>query len=100
MSATGDVGAPGAMDPIIVIPPGNRSVVAGASEVTLECIANARYVAGLHVGTQIQSDWGAGGGGPQQGCKLPAMAACRTSCAASTARAGVGPPPPSLRART
>uniref|UniRef100_A0A673T7G1 Sidekick cell adhesion molecule 1 n=1 Tax=Suricata suricatta TaxID=37032 RepID=A0A673T7G1_SURSU len=30
--------------PVIVIPPGNRSVVAGSSEVTLECIANARPV--------------------------------------------------------
>lgn len=45
LSATGDVGTPETMAPVIVIPPGNRSVVAGSSEVTLECIANARYVA-------------------------------------------------------
>lgn len=29
--------------PVIVIPPQNTSVVAGSSEVTLECVANARY---------------------------------------------------------
>lgn len=28
--------------PVIVIPPQNTSVVAGSSEVTLECVANAR----------------------------------------------------------
>nr|XP_053782234.1 protein sidekick-1 isoform X3 [Desmodus rotundus] len=49
LSVARDVGAPGAMDPIIVIPPGNRSVVAGASEVTLECIANARPLEDLRV---------------------------------------------------
>ncbi|XP_074056656.1 protein sidekick-1 isoform X4 [Macrotis lagotis] len=32
------------MAPVIVIPPGNTSVVAGTSEVTLECIANARPI--------------------------------------------------------
>ncbi|XP_027468742.2 protein sidekick-1 isoform X4 [Zalophus californianus] len=37
------------MAPVIVIPPGNRSVVAGSSEITLECIANARPVEELHV---------------------------------------------------
>lgn len=42
LSATGDSGAPRTMAPVIVIPPGNRSVVAGSSEITLECIANAR----------------------------------------------------------
>lgn len=44
-SATGDDGAPETVAPVIVIPPGNRSVVAGSSEITLECIANARYAA-------------------------------------------------------
>lgn len=40
---------PGATDPsdptapIIVIPPQNTSVVVGTSEVTLECVASARY---------------------------------------------------------
>lgn len=29
--------------PVIVIPPRNTSVVAGSSEITLECVANARY---------------------------------------------------------
>lgn len=43
-SAIGDVGTPETMAPVIVVPPGNRSVVAGSSEITLECIANARYV--------------------------------------------------------
>ncbi|EGV95786.1 Protein sidekick-1 [Cricetulus griseus] len=32
------------MAPVIVVAPGNRSVVAGSSETTLECIANARPV--------------------------------------------------------
>nr|KAF6448698.1 sidekick cell adhesion molecule 1 [Rousettus aegyptiacus] len=41
---TGETGAPA-----IVIPPGNRSVVAGSSEVTLECIANARPAEELSV---------------------------------------------------
>lgn len=45
-SATGDAGTPEAMAPVIVVPPSNRSVVAGSSETTLECIANARYAAG------------------------------------------------------
>ncbi|KAF0882889.1 SDK1 protein, partial [Crocuta crocuta] len=48
-SATGDVGTPKTVAPIIVIPPGNRSVVAGSSEITLECIANARPVEELNV---------------------------------------------------
>jgi hypothetical protein len=42
-SATGDTGTPEAMAPVIVVAPGNRSVVAGSSEATLECIASARY---------------------------------------------------------
>ncbi|CAK7303603.1 Protein sidekick-1 [Vulpes lagopus] len=37
------------MAPVIVVPPGNRSVVAGSSEITLECIANARPIQELHV---------------------------------------------------
>ncbi|XP_045680287.1 protein sidekick-1 isoform X1 [Phyllostomus hastatus] len=49
LSVTSDVGAPGAMAPVIVVPPGNRSVVAGSSEVTLECIANARPLEDLRV---------------------------------------------------
>uniref|UniRef100_A0A8C0N8A3 Sidekick cell adhesion molecule 1 n=1 Tax=Canis lupus familiaris TaxID=9615 RepID=A0A8C0N8A3_CANLF len=44
-----NVGTPETMAPVIVVPPGNRSVVAGSSEITLECIANARYVVKLHV---------------------------------------------------
>ncbi|XP_077930383.1 protein sidekick-1 isoform X4 [Halichoerus grypus] len=44
-----NVGTPETMAPVIVIPPGNRSVVAGSSEITLECIANARPVEELHV---------------------------------------------------
>lgn len=52
-SATGDVGTPETMAPVIVIPPGNRSVVAGSNEITLECIANARYAAGPPLGTRI-----------------------------------------------
>ncbi|XP_057170964.1 protein sidekick-1 isoform X2 [Ursus arctos] len=44
-----DVGTPETMAPVIVIPPGNRSVVAGSNEITLECIANARPVEELHV---------------------------------------------------
>lgn len=44
------------MAPVIVIPPGNRSVVAGSSEITLECIANARYVAGTALGIRIHSN--------------------------------------------
>ncbi|KAB0403468.1 hypothetical protein E2I00_001920, partial [Balaenoptera physalus] len=49
LSATGDVGTPEAVAPVIVIPPSNRSVVAGSSETTLECIANARPVEELSV---------------------------------------------------
>ncbi|KAF6082866.1 sidekick cell adhesion molecule 1 [Phyllostomus discolor] len=49
LSVTSDVGAPGAVAPVIVVPPGNRSVVAGSSEVTLECIANARPLEDLRV---------------------------------------------------
>ncbi|PNJ23374.1 SDK1 isoform 4, partial [Pongo abelii] len=45
----GDVGTPETMAPTIVVPPGNRSVVAGSSETTLECIANARPVEDLSV---------------------------------------------------
>uniref|UniRef100_A0A673TFD6 Sidekick cell adhesion molecule 1 n=1 Tax=Suricata suricatta TaxID=37032 RepID=A0A673TFD6_SURSU len=44
LSVAGDAGTPETVAPVIVIPPGNRSVVAGSSEVTLECIANARPV--------------------------------------------------------
>lgn len=33
------------------IPPSNRSVVAGSSETTLECIANARCVPVPHAGS-------------------------------------------------
>ncbi|XP_048186046.1 protein sidekick-1 isoform X1 [Perognathus longimembris pacificus] len=36
--------APEVMAPVIVVAPGNRTVVAGSSETTLECIANARPV--------------------------------------------------------
>ncbi|XP_044931098.1 protein sidekick-1 isoform X2 [Mustela putorius furo] len=49
LSVTREVGTPETMAPVIVIPPGNRSVVAGSSETTLECIANARPVEELHV---------------------------------------------------
>ncbi|XP_073742420.1 protein sidekick-1 isoform X2 [Callorhinus ursinus] len=49
LSIARDVGTPETMAPVIVIPPGNRSVVAGSSEITLECIANARPVEELHV---------------------------------------------------
>uniref|UniRef100_A0A671F772 Sidekick cell adhesion molecule 1 n=1 Tax=Rhinolophus ferrumequinum TaxID=59479 RepID=A0A671F772_RHIFE len=49
LSATGDDGTPETVAPIIVIPPGNRSVVAGSNEITLECIANARPVEELSV---------------------------------------------------
>lgn len=50
-SAAGDVGTPEAVAPVIVIPPSNRSVVAGSSETTLECIANARCVPVPHAGS-------------------------------------------------
>ncbi|XP_054428409.1 protein sidekick-1 [Pteronotus mesoamericanus] len=49
LSVARDAGAPGAMVPVIVVPPGNRSVVAGSSEVTLECIANARPLEDLRL---------------------------------------------------
>ncbi|XP_073071061.1 protein sidekick-1 isoform X2 [Manis javanica] len=49
LSIARDVGTPETMAPVIVVPPGNRSVVAGASEITLECIANARPVEELSV---------------------------------------------------
>lgn len=56
LSATGDVGAGETTAPVIAIPPGNRSVVAGSSEITLECIANARYAASPAVGTLTGND--------------------------------------------
>ncbi|XP_058567902.1 protein sidekick-1 isoform X2 [Neofelis nebulosa] len=49
LSVAGDAGAPETVAPVIVIPPGNRSVVAGSSEITLECVANARPVELLSV---------------------------------------------------
>ncbi|XP_072609354.1 protein sidekick-1 isoform X2 [Vulpes vulpes] len=49
LSIARDVGTPETMAPVIVVPPGNRSVVAGSSEITLECIANARPIQELHV---------------------------------------------------
>nr|XP_021535737.1 protein sidekick-1 [Neomonachus schauinslandi] len=49
LSIARDVGTPETTAPVIVIPPGNRSVVAGSSEITLECIANARPVEELRV---------------------------------------------------
>ncbi|XP_057606118.1 protein sidekick-1 [Hippopotamus amphibius kiboko] len=49
LSVAGDDGAPEAMAPVIVVPPSNRSVVAGSSETTLECIANGRPVEELSV---------------------------------------------------
>ncbi|KAB0381550.1 hypothetical protein FD755_003467, partial [Muntiacus reevesi] len=48
-AGSGDAGTPEAMAPVIVVPPSNRSVVAGSSETTLECIANARPVEELSV---------------------------------------------------
>uniref|UniRef100_A0A8D1ETG6 Protein sidekick-1 n=1 Tax=Sus scrofa TaxID=9823 RepID=A0A8D1ETG6_PIG len=42
-------GTPEATGPVIVIPPRNRSVVAGSSEATLECIASARPLEELRV---------------------------------------------------
>lgn len=40
-----DVGGPAdPIAPTIIIPPKNTSVVAGTSEVTMECVANARWV--------------------------------------------------------
>ncbi|XP_021078405.1 protein sidekick-1 [Mus pahari] len=49
LSIARDTGTQEAMAPIIVVAPGNRSVVAGSSETTLECIANARPVEELSV---------------------------------------------------
>uniref|UniRef100_A0A4W2C8V6 Uncharacterized protein n=1 Tax=Bos indicus x Bos taurus TaxID=30522 RepID=A0A4W2C8V6_BOBOX len=40
---------PAPVAPVIVVPPSNRSVVAGSSETTLECIANARPAEELSV---------------------------------------------------
>lgn len=41
-----DVGGPAdPIAPTIIVPPRNTSVVAGTSEVTMECVANARRVA-------------------------------------------------------
>lgn len=40
-----DVGGPAdPIAPTIIVPPRNTSVVAGTSEVTMECVANARRV--------------------------------------------------------
>uniref|UniRef100_A0A4X1TPQ2 Protein sidekick-1 n=1 Tax=Sus scrofa TaxID=9823 RepID=A0A4X1TPQ2_PIG len=44
-----EAGTPEATGPVIVIPPRNRSVVAGSSEATLECIASARPLEELRV---------------------------------------------------
>ncbi|XP_076996596.1 protein sidekick-1 isoform X1 [Tamandua tetradactyla] len=49
LSIAREAGKPETVAPVIVIPPGNRSVVAGTSEATLECIANARPVEELSV---------------------------------------------------
>nr|XP_027812023.1 protein sidekick-1 isoform X1 [Marmota flaviventris] len=49
LSIARDIGTPEAVAPVIVVAPGNRSVVAGSSETTLECIANARPVEELSV---------------------------------------------------
>ncbi|ELR62536.1 Protein sidekick-1, partial [Bos mutus] len=49
LSIARDTGMPEAVAPIIVVPPSNRSVVAGSSETTLECIANARPAEELSV---------------------------------------------------
>lgn len=43
-----DVGDPGdPIAPTIIIPPKNTSVVTGTSEVTMECVANARWAVPL-----------------------------------------------------
>ncbi|ELK28983.1 Protein sidekick-1 [Myotis davidii] len=47
--ATGNGAAPEATAPVIVTAPGRGSVLAGSSEVTLECIANARPLEELRV---------------------------------------------------
>ncbi|KAI4533947.1 hypothetical protein MG293_016966 [Ovis ammon polii] len=45
-----DVGGPAdPIAPAIIIPPKNTSVVAGTSEVTMECVANARPLIKLHI---------------------------------------------------
>lgn len=50
-----DVGGPAdPIAPTIIVPPRNTSVVAGTSEVTMECVANARRVASRQTG------WGRG----------------------------------------
>ncbi|KAM6157369.1 LOW QUALITY PROTEIN: protein sidekick-1 [Erethizon dorsatum] len=49
LSIARDIGTPEVMAPVIVVAPGNRSVVAGSSETTLECIASARPVEELSV---------------------------------------------------
>ncbi|XP_070951518.1 protein sidekick-1 isoform X3 [Macaca nemestrina] len=49
LSIARDIGTPETTAPTIVVPPGNRSVVAGSSETTLECIASARPVEDLSV---------------------------------------------------
>ncbi|XP_025892646.1 protein sidekick-2 [Nothoprocta perdicaria] len=48
--AVANVGGPAdPIAPTIIIPPRNTSVVAGTSEVTLECVANARPLMKLHI---------------------------------------------------
>ncbi|XP_060058654.1 protein sidekick-2 isoform X2 [Erinaceus europaeus] len=48
--AVDNVGGPAdPIAPTIIIPPKNTSVVAGTSEVTLECVANARPLMKLHI---------------------------------------------------
>nr|KAF6347352.1 sidekick cell adhesion molecule 1 [Pipistrellus kuhlii] len=49
LSVARDGAAPDATAPAIVVAPGNRSVPAGASEATLECVANARPLEQLRV---------------------------------------------------
>uniref|UniRef100_F1RI55 Sidekick cell adhesion molecule 1 n=2 Tax=Sus scrofa TaxID=9823 RepID=F1RI55_PIG len=49
LSVAREAGTPEATGPVIVIPPRNRSVVAGSSEATLECIASARPLEELRV---------------------------------------------------
>ncbi|NXS62977.1 SDK2 protein, partial [Brachypteracias leptosomus] len=45
-----DVGGPAdPIAPTIIVPPRNTSVVAGTSEVTMECVANARPLMKLHI---------------------------------------------------
>ncbi|XP_062448077.1 protein sidekick-2 [Rhea pennata] len=48
--AVANVGGPAdPIAPTIVVPPRNTSVVAGTSEVTMECVANARPLVKLHI---------------------------------------------------